>query len=134
MTASDFRRIPLSLTRAGRVCPYVVAAYRVGGRKLASLASQEDGWETPTFVSPRRTRMYSPASPDRLAIADRQDTRKETPRSSPRPANTKGGKRRPIYRPDVRLLERDYAVVSFRRRRHSSAVISQISAASRPAT
>jgi hypothetical protein len=44
MTASDFRRIALSLPGAEEYSHASLPAFRVGGRKFASLASQAEGY------------------------------------------------------------------------------------------
>jgi hypothetical protein len=44
MTASDFRRIALSLQGVEEYSHAGLPAFRVGGRKFASLASQADGY------------------------------------------------------------------------------------------
>lgn len=43
-TAQDFRRIALSLEGVEEYCHAGFPAFRVGGRKFASLASQTDGY------------------------------------------------------------------------------------------
>ena len=44
MTAKDFRRIALSLEGVEEYCHAGLPAFRVGGRKFASLASQAEGY------------------------------------------------------------------------------------------
>jgi hypothetical protein len=44
MTAADFRRIALSLEGVEEYCHAESPAFRVGGRKFASLASQAEGF------------------------------------------------------------------------------------------
>src|SRR5215468_3674718 len=44
MTAADFRRIALSLDGAEEVSHAALPAFRVGGRRFASLASQAQGY------------------------------------------------------------------------------------------
>ena len=44
MTAADFRRIALSLEGAEEVLHAGLPAFRVGGRRFASLASQAEGY------------------------------------------------------------------------------------------
>jgi hypothetical protein len=44
MTAADFRRIALSLDGVEEYCHAGLPAFRVGGRKFASLASQAEGY------------------------------------------------------------------------------------------
>lgn len=44
MTAADFRRIALSLEGVEEYCHAGFPAFRVGGRKFASLASQSEGY------------------------------------------------------------------------------------------
>src|SRR5437870_9963620 len=44
MTAADFRRIALSLERVEEYSHAGLSAFRVGGRKFASLASQAGGY------------------------------------------------------------------------------------------
>src|SRR5947207_13634425 len=51
MTAADFRRIALSLDGVEEVEHAGLPAFRVGGRRFASLASQAEGYGNLTFTS-----------------------------------------------------------------------------------
>jgi len=50
MTAVDFRRIALSLSGVEEVSHAGLPAFRVGGRRFASLASQEEGYGNLTLT------------------------------------------------------------------------------------
>jgi hypothetical protein len=50
MTAADFRRIALSLEGVEEVSHAGLPAFRVGGRRFASLASQADGYGNLTLT------------------------------------------------------------------------------------
>ncbi len=50
MTAADFRRIALSLEGAEEVSHAGLPAFRVGGRRFASLASQAEGYGNLTLT------------------------------------------------------------------------------------
>jgi hypothetical protein len=50
MTASDFRRIALSLQGAEEISHAGLPAFRLGGRRFASLASQEEGYGNLTLT------------------------------------------------------------------------------------
>ena len=50
MTASDFRRIALSLESVEEVSHAGLPAFRVGGRRFASLASQAEGYGNLTLT------------------------------------------------------------------------------------
>jgi len=50
MTPADFRRIALSLDGAEEVSHAGLPAFRVGGRRFASLASQADGYGNLTLT------------------------------------------------------------------------------------
>src|SRR5436190_15627648 len=50
MTAADFRRIALSLEGAEEVAHAGLPAFRVGGRRFASLASQAEGYGNLTLT------------------------------------------------------------------------------------
>ena len=50
MTPADFRRIALSLEGAEEYCHAGLPAFRVGGRRFASLASQAEGYGNLTLT------------------------------------------------------------------------------------
>jgi hypothetical protein len=65
MTAADFRRIALSLAGVEEISHAGLPAFRVGGRRFASLASQAGGYGNLTLTLPtRRTPLVSVFSPD----------------------------------------------------------------------
>jgi hypothetical protein len=63
MTAADFRRIALSLEGAEEYPPAGLPAFRVMGRKFASLASQAEGYGN---LNQTLLMYLSPAHNDRL--------------------------------------------------------------------
>src|SRR5436189_4529748 len=63
MTAADFRRIALSLEGVEEYPHAGLPAFRVGGRRFASLASQADGYGNLT-LTPEVQAMFVEEAPD----------------------------------------------------------------------
>jgi hypothetical protein len=63
MTAADFRRIALSLKGVEEVSHAGLPAFRVGGRRFASLASQAEGYGNLT-LTPEQQAMFVEDAPD----------------------------------------------------------------------
>jgi hypothetical protein len=63
MTAADFRRIALSFEGAEEVPHAGLPAFRVGGRRFASLASQDEGYGNLT-LTPEQQAVFVEEAPD----------------------------------------------------------------------
>jgi hypothetical protein len=62
MTTADFRRIALSLEGVEEFCHAGLPAFRVGGRRFASLASQGDGYGNLTLTLEHQAAFVEEAS------------------------------------------------------------------------